>query len=82
MNRKVALEWGPSPSYAEADYTVYQSTNRKGAFQRIALTQGTNYVATNLVNGTIYYFHVTASLNASAESVPSNQIAATPASKK
>jgi fibronectin type 3 domain-containing protein len=79
---KVSLRWRPSPSYAEADYTIYQTTNRIGGFRKIAMTQSTEFVATNLVNGTAYCFHVTASLNRSAESVPSNQIAATPGSKK
>jgi fibronectin type 3 domain-containing protein len=79
---KVSLRWRPSPSYAEADYTVYQATNRAGAFRKIGVTQSTEFMVTNLVNGATYYFRVTASLNRSAESVPSNLIAGTPESKK
>jgi fibronectin type 3 domain-containing protein len=80
--QKVLLKWRATTSSAEADYNIYQSARRKGPFQKVATTPNEIYTVTNLTNGTTYYFKVTASLNASAESDYSNQATATPGLKQ
>ena len=77
-DQKVLLKWQATNSYAEADYNIYESTDRNGPFHKIATSKERIYTVANLTNGITYYFKVTASLNAAAESLGSNQVAATP----
>ena len=79
--RNISLRWLATSSYARADYNIYQSTNGNGIFQKIAVTRDTHYTATNPVSGVVYYFKVTASLNAVAESVSADQKVTVPGIK-
>lgn len=81
-DKNVLLKWRATTSYSEADYNIYQSTNSHGPFHKVATSKNNMYTVANLTNGTTYYFKVTASLNASAESGDSNQVTATPGFKK
>src|SRR6266436_5042478 len=55
-DQKVLLKWQPTNSYAEADYNIYQSTDRNGPFHKIATSKETIYTVANLTNGSTYYF--------------------------
>lgn len=77
-DQQVTLTWQATPSYSEADYNIYQSTATAGPFRVVATTKSTHFTITNLKNGSIYYFKVTASLNNAAESAFSNIIKAIP----
>jgi hypothetical protein len=77
-DQQITLTWQATPSYAEADYNIYQSTAAAGPFRIVATTKSTHFTITNLKNGSIYYFKVTASLNNAAESAFSNIIKAVP----
>ncbi|MGC3956970.1 MAG: GH92 family glycosyl hydrolase [Verrucomicrobiota bacterium] len=71
----VSLNWS-----AAADATSYaiKRATVSGAETMIATTIGTNYVDRNLVNGTKYYYVISAT-NLQGSSVNSSEVAATPA---
>ena len=69
-NNTLLLKW--SESTCADSYTIYQSTSSGGPFTGIGTTTSTSFYATNLVNGTTYYYVVTAADNA-GESGNSNQ---------
>ncbi|TVX98979.1 fibronectin type III domain-containing protein [Paenibacillus cremeus] len=74
---KVTLSWAASTD--AASYTVKRSTSQNGTYITVASNvPGTSYVDSGLTNGTAYYYVVSA-VNASGESLPSNQVSATPA---
>jgi hypothetical protein len=75
-NARVALTW--SPSVSATSYNVKRSTVSGGAYP--ILTSGvtaTNYSDTQVVNGTTYYYVVSAT-NSSGESANSAEVSATP----
>jgi hypothetical protein len=74
---QVALSWSAA---AGADtYTVKRSEVSGGPYGDLATNLTlTTYTDTNVINGTTYYYVVTAS-NAAGESAPSNEVAARPA---
>ncbi|MBR0597516.1 Kelch repeat-containing protein [Sinanaerobacter chloroacetimidivorans] len=74
-NSKVDLSWG---SVADAtSYNVKRSTTPGGPYTTISNVTGTSYTDTDVVNGTTYYYVVTA-VSAGGESANSNEASATP----
>jgi hypothetical protein len=77
---QVSLSW-TAPSVTGGSpvtgYRVYRSTVPGAGGERIASVTATDYTATGLVNGTTYYFEVTA-VNAAGEGPASTQVSATP----
>jgi fibronectin type 3 domain-containing protein len=75
-NAQVSLSW--TASSGASSYNVYRSTTSGGPYTRIATgITTTSYTDTTVVNGTTYYYVVTA-VNANGESGFSNQASATP----
>ncbi|MBO0723802.1 MAG: fibronectin type III domain-containing protein, partial [Blastocatellia bacterium] len=72
---QVALTWNPSSG--ASSYNVKRSTTSGGPFTTIASVTGTSYTNTGLVNGTTYFFVISA-MNAAGQSGNSNQASATP----
>jgi rhamnogalacturonan endolyase len=74
-NASVALSWTAS---AETDtYTVLRSTNGSGYVAVGSALIGTTFTDTNLTNGSVYYYVVTAT-NGAGTSANSTQASATP----
>jgi subtilase family serine protease/flagellar hook assembly protein FlgD/WD40 repeat protein len=76
---RVTLAWNASPEPDVTGYRVYRGLTAGGPYTRIASVGAPTYLNTGLVNGTTYYYVVTA-LDAAFESGNSNQAAATPRS--
>jgi fibronectin type 3 domain-containing protein len=74
-NAQVALSW--SASTGATSYRVKRATVNGGPYSNIATNTATSYTSTGLVNGTTYYFVVSA-VNAVGESGNSSQAGATP----
>jgi len=75
-NAQVSLSWNASTG--ATSYNVKRSTTSGGPYTTIATgVTATNFTNTQLVNGTTYFFVVTA-VNAAGESGNSNQASATP----
>jgi N-acetylneuraminic acid mutarotase len=74
-NSKVDLSWGAVMD--AASYNVKRSTTAGGQYTPIANVTGTSYTDTDVVNGTTYYYVVTA-VSAGGESTNSNEASATP----
>jgi poly(hydroxyalkanoate) depolymerase family esterase len=72
---QAALTW--SAASGATSYNVKQATVNGGPYTTVANVTTTSYVNTGLVNGTTYYYVVSA-LNAGGESANSAQISATP----
>lgn len=75
-NRRIDLSWTPSPG--ATSYNVASSPVSGGPYTGIAVVGSTNYTCNNLINGTKYYFVVSAS-NANGEGSCSWEVSATPA---
>ena len=78
--RQVSLSWVPPLSNGGSPvtgYNVYMSTSPGSRGTELTTTTGTSYTATGLLNGTKYYFRVTA-VNALGEGPASAQVAVTP----
>ena len=77
-NAQVTLSWNASTG--ATSYKVKSSTTNGGPYTVIATNiTTTGYTNTGLINGTTYYYVVSA-VNGSGESVNSSQVSATPAS--
>lgn len=76
-NNLVNLTWDAA-SYATS-YNVKRSTNGSGSYTIIGTPTTTNYTDTTTVNGTTYYYVVSA-VNVTGESGNSTEASATPAS--
>lgn len=74
-NTAVALSW-TGPAYARS-YNVKNATTSGGPYATVANTIATAYTNSGLVNGTTYYFVVSA-LNYYGESTNSSEVSATP----
>src|SRR5262249_56565951 len=75
-NGQVSLSW--SASSGATSYNVKRSTTNGGPYTTIATgVTATNFTNTQLVNGTTYFFVVSA-VNSAGESGNSNQATATP----
>ena len=59
-----------------AGYDIYASTNPTAQFERIATTNGTAYVHTNLKKDTRYYYYVKSRDKTGNESAPSSTVSA------
>lgn len=78
-SEQIALNWSNSPAQDLAGYNVFRSTTASGPFSRIntSLVLTSDYSDTGLVNGTRYYYVVTAIDLAAQESNPSASVFAT-----
>lgn len=74
-NSKVDLSWGAVTD--ATSYNVKKSAIPGGPYTAIANVTGTSYTDTDVVNGTTYYYVVTA-VAAGGESANSNEASATP----
>lgn len=74
-DKQVALSW--QPSSGATSYTIRAGTNSGGPYAITNTAAATSYTTTGLVNGTIYYFVVTAS-NARGEGAFSSEVSAKP----
>jgi fibronectin type 3 domain-containing protein len=75
-NAQVALNW--SPSSGATSYKVKRSTTTGGPYTEISSPAGPNFTDTDLTNGTIYFYVVSAS-NSAGQSANSAEVSATPA---
>ena len=75
----VVLDWNDSAAAGLQGYSVYRGTVSGGPYTKLngALIPASNYTDATAVNGTLYYYVVTATANA-LESVNSAQVFATP----
>jgi len=74
-NAQVALAWNASTG--ATSYNVKRSTTTGGPYTTISSPMVTNFTDTSAINGTKYFYVVTA-VNASGESNPSTEVSATP----
>jgi cellulose 1,4-beta-cellobiosidase len=74
-NAQVSLTW--SASSGATSYNVKRSTTSGGPYTTIATTTSTSYLDTTVVNGTTY-FYVVSAVNSIGESADSTQVSATP----
>ena len=72
------LKWDPRDSKDEADYIVYRSTHANQRGEKVATTKASSVDLKLPSEENATYYCVTASLNGSAESECSNQVAVTP----
>ena len=80
-NAQVSLSWTASPETDLAGYNLYRGTTNNGPYPdkvNSVLLTGTSTLDTGLVNGTPYYYVLTAVDGAAHESVYSAQSSATP----
>ncbi|MGD0572694.1 MAG: cellulase family glycosylhydrolase [Sedimentisphaerales bacterium] len=76
----VSLDWNTNTEIDLAGYNVYRSTTSGSGYVELnsALLTSSNYTDTNVVNGTTYYYVVTAVDTSGLESVNSSEVSATP----
>jgi len=74
-NQQVSLAW--TASTGATSYNVKRAATNGGPYATVASPAGTSYTDTTVINGTTYYYVVTA-VSASGESANSNQASATP----
>ena len=74
-NAKVTLSWGAIED--AASYNVKRSTVQGGPYELVTTTSSTTYTDTNLINGTTYYYIVSANISGKEKST-SNEASATP----
>lgn len=74
---RVRLDWLASPEPSVTGYRVYRSTTSGGQYTRTGTSTAPGFDDLGLVNGTTYYYVVTA-FDASSESPESNEASARP----
>ena len=74
-NTQVALSWSPSPG--ATSYILQRSTTPGGPYSTIAFPTASSYTNTGMINGTTYYYVVSATdgINVSSNSI---EVSATP----
>ncbi len=78
-NAQVSLDWNDNTEPDLASYTVYRAEQNGGPYDLIDSGVATsNYLDTTAVNGTTYYYVVTATDTSGNESGYSNEASATP----
>jgi hypothetical protein len=78
---QVSLDWNDNSEPDFAGYNVYRGTASGGPYStkvNSSLITNSNYIDSSVVNGTTYYYVVTAVNNAAQESGNSNQASARP----
>jgi len=71
----IQIFWNPNPESDIAGYNVYVGTSYQGKYQWIGSTTGTSYTDRGALNGTTYYYAVTAYDFAGNESDLSRDVA-------
>ena len=71
----IEIFWNPNPEADIAGYNVYVGASYQGRYQWIGSTRGTSYVDRGALNGTTYYYAVTAYDNEGNESDLSRDVA-------
>ncbi len=74
-NAQVSLSW--TASFGATSYNVKRSTTSGGPYTIVGTPSGANYIGTGLVNGTTYYYVVSA-VNSHGESANSGELSAVP----
>ncbi|MCB0119542.1 MAG: hypothetical protein KDD72_10975, partial [Anaerolineales bacterium] len=76
----VSLTWNASADSDLAGYNLYRSTTSGGPYTKlnVSLLAGTTYLDTGLVNGTGYFYVVSAVDTSNNESINSSEVSATP----
>ncbi len=78
-NQSITLSWSPVTTTDLAGYTVYQATTSTGPWTAITSTQpATTKTVTGLINGTTYWYAVTATDTTGNQSARSTATNATP----
>ena len=79
-NRTVSLDWNNNSEVDVNGYNVYRSTTSGGTYTRLngTLLSSSAYIDNTVVNGTTYYYIVTAVDTSSNESANSNQVSEIP----
>ncbi len=72
------LQWEANTEPDLSEYGIYRSTTSGGPYGEVATDDATSYGDGGLVNGTTYYYVVTAFDNSGNESTYSNEITVTP----
>ena len=73
----VSLQWDPNPEPNIAGYHLFVGPTSGNYTQQIDVGNTTTATVSNLVNGSTYFFVVTAYNTATMESPPSNEVSAT-----
>jgi alkaline phosphatase len=83
-NGQVTLDWADNLESDLAGYNVYRSTTQGTGYAKInsTLVLTSNYVDSTVINGTTYYYVVTAVDIGSNESASSNEVSATPSEQQ
>jgi hypothetical protein len=71
----IQLSWDRNPESNVAGYNVYVNSSYQGKYQFLASTQNTSYIDRGAVNGTSYFYAVTAYDNEGMESDLSKDVA-------
>ncbi|MGB8955202.1 MAG: alpha-amylase family glycosyl hydrolase, partial [Tumebacillaceae bacterium] len=74
-SQQVTLTWAPTPT--ATGYNVYRAPIEGGAVEKVGTATSTIFTDTNVINGTKYYYAVSA-IQGTSESVMSDMAAATP----
>ena len=81
-NAKVTLNWADNTGADLAGYNVYRSEVSGGPYTKVATVTSSKCTNTRLINGTTYYYVVTASDDWGHESGYSAEVSATPTSRR
>ncbi|MCB9857260.1 MAG: fibronectin type III domain-containing protein [Phycisphaerales bacterium] len=74
----VSLDWNDNVEADLKEYRIYRGTVNGGPYTEIDTNTSSDFPDTSVVNGTKYYYVVSAIDNANQESPYSNQVSATP----